>query len=120
MPADDFGALIGEQVAYLNTLVIATAERIVADDPDAVIVFLSDHGARAEGLSSEWFASFFAARTPGHEGLFPEDAAATTTLAILLNAYLDVGAVVPDPNAQFANMGSTLQLEAWPLDGMTR
>jgi hypothetical protein len=114
LAADELGALIGDQVSHLNSLLVPAIQRIVDSDPQAVIVAMSDHGSRAAGLTDESFANFFAARTPNRAHLFPEDAAASTTLAVLLNAYLDAGVAVPDPDMQYATVNTTLELERWP------
>ncbi len=115
MQPEELEQLLIGQVRYLNGLVEQTVGEIVAHDPDAVIVILSDHGARHDVPNDEYFHTFFAARTPGHSKLFPPDVAMVTTLAVLLNAYFDAGVPVPDGEAQFLSSGTLLDLQAWPL-----
>ena len=55
--------LVG-QVDYLNGLVEQAVSSIAARDPSAVIVILSDHGARDADPGDEYFHNFLAARTP--------------------------------------------------------
>jgi hypothetical protein len=106
-------ARLGEQTAYVNGLVLDAVRRIVDADSSAVIVILSDHGARHSARGDEYFRSFFAARTPGHPNLFADDAGMIATFAELLNAYLDADVVVPDDSKQFLTVGSLLELVEW-------
>ena len=105
--------LVG-QVQYVNRLVADTVRQITTADPAAVVVVLADHGARHEEPNDEYFHTFFAARTPGHPHLFPPDVGMVTTLAVLLNAYLDAGVPVPSGEEQFMSGETLLELEAWP------
>ncbi len=59
---------------------------------------LSDHGARSGPHElEEWYRTFFAARTPGHDGLFGDEARSIEVLPRLLNAYLGESvAIAPD------------------------
>jgi len=51
------------QVAYLNRLVLQAVDRIVAVDPEGIIVVFSDHGLRRDPADrDEWFRTLFAAR----------------------------------------------------------
>jgi len=51
------------QVAYLNQLVLHAVDRIVAVDPEGVIVVFSDHGLRRDPADrDEWFRTLFASR----------------------------------------------------------
>ena len=113
MTDDEVKEAMTGQVTHVNRLALAAIEDIVASDPEGVIVVMSDHGARVEALNPEFFANFFAVRAPGHPDLFPDDAAATTTMAMLLNAYLDADVPVPDPDLQFVSGTSLLDLRSW-------
>jgi hypothetical protein len=98
--AEEFEASYSSQTAVLNGLVLDAIDGILEkyDRPPVIVVF-SDHGSRyLESDEAEHFANFFAALTPGHDHLFPDDQAASATLAMLLNAYLDAGVDVPDPD----------------------
>lgn len=90
LPLERFVPLLAGQIAYIDRRAIETVDTITAEDPDAVILVLSDHGGRyAAEITDEYFHTFFAARTLGHEGLYPDDASLTNTLPTLLNAYFD-------------------------------
>jgi hypothetical protein len=104
--------LVG-QVDYLNRLVVRAVRSITARDPSAVIVILSDHGSRTGEPSDEYFRSFFAARTPGHKGLFPTNVGMVTTMAVLLNTYVDAGVDVPDGDPRFMRATTPLDLIEW-------
>ena len=63
-----------KEVAAVNALVLDTADRVIAADPSAVIIVMSDHGSRYTlGDEAEHFRSFFAARVPGTPAVFPDD-----------------------------------------------
>lgn len=84
----DYGHAMADQVHYLNTKTIAAIDQILAASPDAVVIVFSDHGARfTPEPSEEWFHSFFAARTPGHDRLFGDDARPIEIFPTLFSAY---------------------------------
>jgi hypothetical protein len=105
---------LGAQVHYVNGLVLETVRAIERRDPEAVIIVFSDHGARLGQPGAEYFHNFFAARTPDHPRLFPDDVGMVTILPLLLNAYLDAGVSVPDGDRQFLTIGTTMEMVAWP------
>jgi sulfatase-like protein len=85
-----------DQTACVDTLLAKTVNDVVAADPDAVVIVLSDHGPEEKldwtapdepGLSDR-FANLFWARTPGKPGLFPDDITLVNVLPILFNSYL--------------------------------
>ena len=87
---DEYVPLLAGQMAHLDGRVLETVEAIVAEDPDAVILIFSDHGARyEEEITDEYFHSFFAARTPQRDDPFADQMSLTNTLPLLLNAYFD-------------------------------
>lgn len=94
-PGDDWEGPTGDQVAYVNSRVVATAKDIIANSArPPVIIFLSDHGHRHEFADpDEMLRSFFLASTPGHAGMFPEDVTPINVVPRLLRAY--TGAAVP-------------------------
>ena len=84
------------QTACTDRLLGAAISDLVAAQPDAVTILMSDHGPEEhldwwspspEGLD-ERSAILFAARTPGHPRLFPEDISLVNVVPTLLNAYL--------------------------------
>jgi len=72
-------------------------------NPSAVVVVMADHGSwlrlgthyDANSDLRERFGILFAARTPGHSELFPEDVTIGQVLPILFNAYLGTDIEVP-------------------------
>ncbi|MGH2382761.1 MAG: hypothetical protein ACRDG7_16290 [Candidatus Limnocylindria bacterium] len=77
------------QIEYVNGLILDTIDGVVAADPDAVIILLSDHGIRYDtGDRAEYFRNFFAARTPGGNDVFPPGTSPVNTLPLLFNEYL--------------------------------
>lgn len=105
LPDDEYWTRYGEQIAYVNELVLSAVDVIVDDDPTAVIVVLSDHGARASPHDlEEWYRTFFAARTPGRDGLFDNDARAIEVFPRLLNSYLgEAFPIAPDVTYRYAD-----------------
>ena len=84
------------QTACTDRLLGAAISDLIAAQPDAVTILMSDHGPEEhldwwspspEGLD-ERSAILFAARTPGHPRLFPEDISLVNVVPTLLNAYL--------------------------------
>ncbi len=74
MTVDEYAAHLRSQVGALNDMVVSTLDRIVSDDPEAIVIVMSDHGARLEpDATDEHFRILFAARTPGAETLFTDD-----------------------------------------------
>lgn len=112
-----FAKAMANQTAYIDQLLAANLRDLIARDPDAVVVLMSDHGDRHAAQSDEWFHNFLAVRAPGHAGLFPPDAAAITILPTLVNTYADADLDVPDPERTYMSVGDRpLTLIAWPLD----
>jgi hypothetical protein len=66
----EYGQRLGWQLDALNRRVSAAVQRVVEADPDAIVVVMSDHGARFSPFSDEQFRSFFAARVPHAPDLF--------------------------------------------------
>jgi sulfatase-like protein len=96
---DEEIAMNAQQVACAEKLATAMVDGILkgAGD-DAVIIVMSDHGPESrlnwfdpqlEGVR-ERLRNFFAARTPGHDDLFPEDVTPVNVLPTLFRAYLGV------------------------------
>lgn len=85
---DEYRTGLSNQIEALNTLVLSTVRDIVAVDPDAVIILMSDHGTRysLDDLP-EQYRSFLAARTPGADGLFPPDESPVNIFRRLMAAY---------------------------------
>ncbi len=89
-------AAVAAQTACVDRLLEESVARLVASDPDAVVILFSDHGPDehldwsapdATGLN-ERSATLFAARTPGQEGVFGDDITLVNVFPDLFNAYL--------------------------------
>lgn len=89
VPFDEFVSRYTEQVLYVNSEVLRTVDAIVEQQPTAVIVVMSDHGARYDLRSrdEEWFRNFFAARTPGYPRLFGDDPRPRELFQALFRVY---------------------------------
>jgi hypothetical protein len=102
IPVDEFITDFTGQLEYLNRLVLDAIDGIVADSTvQPIIILASDHGSasrtnwRATTLADEDPAAvlertgtFFAALTPGHTAVFPDDIGPTEIFRDLFNAYL--------------------------------
>lgn len=87
MTANAYAAHLRSQVEALNHKVIATLSQIVEDDPEAIVIVMSDHGARIEAdATDEHFRILFAARTPGLDGLFADDQAPVNIFRRILSS----------------------------------
>jgi hypothetical protein len=80
---------VARQIGALNDLVIEALDEIVAADPGAVVIVMSDHGLRYSlEDAAEQYRSLLAARTPGHPHLFGQDESTVNLLRLVLDAYL--------------------------------
>jgi sulfatase-like protein len=97
------------QLEYVDSLTISALDKVIEAVPDdAVIVVMSDHGPDAHldwshlttANSTERFENFFAARTPGFDGLFGDSPTPVNVFRALLNAY--AGSQLPlEANSSF-------------------
>lgn len=100
---EEYGDGLTNQVQYLNRSLLTAIDNVVAQDPNAVIVLFSDHGARfEEGPAEEHFETFFAARTPGHDGLFATSVSPVNVFPALFNAYFDASFPMREYRAAWA------------------
>jgi hypothetical protein len=96
----DYARLMGGQIEFLNGRLLAMVDRITVADPEAVIILFSDHGARFDSqVTDEYYRTFFAARTPGQDGLFPDDVSPVNVLPLLENAYFGASLPIHDYQA---------------------
>jgi hypothetical protein len=91
--------LTAGQVSCVRRLAIEMVDGVLAGaGPDTVVLVMSDHGPETRLERSdpqpdaihERIANLFAARTPTHPDLFPDDITLVNVLPHLLGAYLDV------------------------------
>jgi hypothetical protein len=89
-------AVTAAQTECVDSLLADTVGPLVAADPDAVVLVLSDHGPEdrldwwdpsADGIADR-MANLFWARTPGVANVFPADVSLVNVLPLLFNAYL--------------------------------
>ena len=84
------------QTTCVDRLLAKAVTELVRRDPDAAVIVFSDHGPDQhldwanpdERGIRERTTNLFAARTPGHAGLFPDDITLVNVLPTLFNAYL--------------------------------
>ena len=100
----EFGAAYMAQLRYLNGRALEAAE-VLAKRPDQpVVIVFSDHGSEArldwtdgeESDLAERFGTLFAARTPGHPGLYDCNVTPIEIFPRLLNAYFGMKVAVPE------------------------
>jgi hypothetical protein len=108
-----YGELLRQQMDALNSMALGAVERIVAADPEAVVVLWSDHGLRYS-LSNpdEHFRSFLAARTPGANGLL-RDQSPVNLLRLIFANYLGVNSPALPYRSWFSDWDYTLRLTPW-------
>jgi hypothetical protein len=82
------------ELEYLNGRVVDIVDTITTHDPSAVVIVMSDHGSAAQwnpldpnSDPTERFTNLFAARTPGHDALFGDQAIPVNVFAELFNTY---------------------------------
>ena len=95
--ADEHWARLVAHLEHLNALMLDAVDHLIAEDPDAVIVLLSDHGQLVDGEPANMFRNLLLARTPGHPELFGDAPTLVNVMPALLNAYLGADlAPLPD------------------------
>lgn len=97
------------QVAYVNRRVLETVDRVIADDPEAVMVVMGDHGSRGLEDDEEVFRNLMAVRSPGHPALLGRAPTPVNVLSTILNAYLGTS-IETWPNAQYRGRHLDAQL----------
>ena len=77
---DDAWDRLRDQLEYFNGELLSILDRMIASDPSATVILMSDHGSRRDRSNlDEFFHSFFAARTAGPA--FPDDISPVNVLA---------------------------------------
>jgi hypothetical protein len=119
----DVDAAYGDQLAHVNEEVLRVIDDILAtSDEPPVIIVMSDHGSWL-GIGTEYdessdlrerFGTLFAASTPGHPDLFPDDVSIGQVLPILFNAYLGTDVEVPESRYFFSRTEDIFTLTEIP------
>ena len=86
MSHDEYGEHLGWQLEAINQRVLGPVRRIVAADPSAIVVIMSDHGARFEPRSPERFHTFLATRIPHDPNLLTSEPGPDTLFVRLLGS----------------------------------
>lgn len=107
--------LATDQATYVASLTVDLVDDIVAADPDAVVVVMSDHGSGI-GLDSsdasrsdlvERFSNVLAIRAPGHPDILAKTLTPVNVMPRVFDAYL--GLTLPEAtNATYSWSTSTL------------
>ena len=101
-PVDEFATKYRDQLGYLNERFLEMVDGIVANsDEPPVIVLWADHGSASEvdwvvttpdeaapSALRERTGILFAALTPGHTNLYPDDISPMNIFRLLADAYL--------------------------------
>jgi hypothetical protein len=83
-----WAAGMAAQLEHLNGQLLQTIDALLARDPDAVIVLVSDHGGRYSlDDREEMRRPFLAARTPGHPRLFSANPRPDAVFRVISSAY---------------------------------
>lgn len=92
---EEYAARMAAQVDALNDMMTDALREIVDANPDAVVIVLSDHGARHQlDAFDEHFRAFFAARTPEQPATYGGEISPVNVFRRFLSAYF--GEVAPD------------------------
>jgi hypothetical protein len=115
LSAEEYARRLSTQIEELNRRLLETVRGIARENPSAIVILMSDHGARhIQEDVDEHFRSFFAARTPGFERLFADDQSPVNILRRILSAmHADDLADLPY-EAWESNWGLPLILRAYP------
>ncbi len=89
--AADYFAGYLPQVQFVNRETLSAVERLIAADPGAVVVIMSDHGSRAvPDDAAEPFRNLLAVRSPGYPRLLGAAPTPVNLLGAILGAYLNI------------------------------
>jgi hypothetical protein len=114
---DEYREALRVHLAALNAAILASTEAIVAADPEAVVILISDHGLRYSlEDTDEHFKSFLAARTPGHDDLFATDESPVNVLRRVASAYWGADLEPLRYRAWWSDWAFTLRLTEIPAD----
>jgi hypothetical protein len=104
---DAVAQALEDQIAWLNPQVLAAVAGIQAASPTPpVIIVFSDHGARYSTTDvDERWRSFLATQTPGHAGLYTDDAVDVQLMATLFNGYFGEDIPLPDRATTIDSIG---------------
>lgn len=109
-----YGERLADQIRVLNDLVIEAVDTIRRSNPDAVVLVLSDHGARhSHEELGEHFAVFFAARSPGEPEAFGGEISLVNVFRRLFSAYFDEPLADLDYAAWVSDWHNPLDLESY-------
>ena len=102
----EFERRFADQTTYTDTRTLEAIDAILAASSEPpIIIVMSDHGARSRSFDPatatpddlrERFGTLFAAYTPGHESVFPDDVTPAQIMVDLLNTYFRTS--YPQPN----------------------
>lgn len=94
MELDRFVVEYQDQLRWVNGRVLEAIDSVVAANPEAVIIVMADHGSathfdwrRLDSDLDERFSTLFAARTPGHSGVFTDNQTPINLFPRLFNVY---------------------------------
>ncbi len=103
------------QLDELNALIVDTVAGIVRDDPEAVVILMSDHGLRYSlDDIPEQYRIFLAARTPGREAVLADDESPVNVLRRLFASYFGMD-LAPLPYQAWGSPWTT-PLELTPIE----
>ncbi len=118
---NEFLTLSRGQVQYISSAALPAIDVLLANDPEAVVIVLGDHGS---GVGMDWedvpgsdlgerFGNLFAARTPGRSGVFDLDGSLVNVFPALFDSYFSV-TVPRQPDLHYAwRDGKETDLYLW-------
>jgi hypothetical protein len=109
---EEYQTRLSDQITALNGLILDSVERLIAADPDAVVVLLSDHGMRYSlGDADEHFRTLLAVRSPRATARLPDDLSPVNLFRWVANNYWGGGLELLPYRAWKSAWSETLRLE---------
>ena len=91
LTVEEYGEGLRVQVPALNAAVVGSLRRVIAADPGALVIAMSDHGSRYSlEDSAEQFRNFLAIRSPGHENLIADDPSLVNLFRYVITEYFGI------------------------------
>lgn len=110
-PPDEFRTRQTAHIQHVNHLVLESIDTLLAQDPDGVVIVLSDHGIFGSD-ELDRFRNLTMARTPGHADLLGDAPTPINVLPRILNAYLGIEmAELPDTLYRHGSGNAWLEME---------
>jgi len=109
--SEEYRTRMAAHIQHVNQLVLQSIDGLLAQDPNSVVIVLSDHGTSGEDPLDR-FRNLILARTPEHPHLLGDAPTPINVLPRVLNAYLGTDLpLLPDTLYRHGHGSAWLEME---------